>query len=425
MLQVWPDNVIARAVLLGAIFLVPITSFADAYSDARAELVAAYQAQDFAAMRTAAHKSLEARPGYPGALFNLALAQALDGALQESLQTLGALVTAGIDYDVADIEEFASLQQLDDWDAYQSAAAKLHEPVGHASVAYSYDVADFVPEGIAITPAGELLLGSVRHGTIVSIGEHTQVISEAETHAHWSVFGMRQDGAGGLWFASAAVPEFAASDETTAGRTGLFRLDIKTQAITQRTLLPSSDDPRVLGDLVIADEDTIYATESLTGVLYRYSISSEQFTEVVPQGVMRSMQGLVLDATGDYLYVADYVGGLFRVALVDGAVTRVTSDPAITVFGIDGLYRHGNELIVIQNGIAPNRVVALTLAEDGLSIVGKRTLAANLKEFDEPTLGVVHGDAFFFVANSHWNRFDREGNLAEDLTGPIILKVRL
>jgi len=29
------------------------------------------------------------------------------------------------------------------------------------------------------------------------------------------------------------------------------------------------------------------------------------------------------------------------------------------------------------------------------------------------------------VANSHWNRFDAENNLPEDLSGPIVLRVSL
>jgi hypothetical protein len=50
-------------------------SLADAYADARGALIAAYQAQDFTAMRVAANTALEVRPAYPAALFNLAFAK--------------------------------------------------------------------------------------------------------------------------------------------------------------------------------------------------------------------------------------------------------------------------------------------------------------------------------------------------------------
>ena len=104
---------------------------------------------------------------------------------------------------------------------------------------------------------------------------------------------------------------------------------------------------------------------------------------------------------------------------------RVGAETTVNLFGIDGLYRYGNELIAIQNGIQPNRVAAFTLAEDGLSVTSARVLARNLPEFDEPTLGVIAGVEFLFVANSHWNRFDRAGNLPEGLEGPSILRLSL
>ena len=97
----------------------------------------------------------------------------------------------------------------------------------------------------------------------------------------------------------------------------------------------------------------------------------------------------------------------------------------VSLFGIDGLYRYGDELIAIQNGIRPNRVIALALGSDGISIAASRILARELPEFDEPTLGTVVGDQFYFVANSHWNRFDRDGNLPDGLSGPIVLKIQL
>lgn len=395
---------------------------ADDYADARTELVAAYQAADFAAMRIAAAKALEARPGYPGALFNRALAEVLDGDARAAMDTLQALLDQGIDFGIAGMPEFEPLRTHPRWDGYVAAVEQLYEPHGKTALAYSHDAGDFVPEGIAVGEDGALYLGSIRHGTIVRIGDRAQTLSTAQ--GHWSVFGMRLDADGNLWFASASVPQFA-GDDAQPGRTGLFHLDVASGAIDIRALLPADSEAMVLGDLVIADEDTLYASESLTGAVYRYSISSGRFSRIVEPGVMRSAQGLVLDTSGEYLYVADYVGGLFRLRLGDASVERVAADDSISLYGIDGLYRYGKELIAIQNGIRPHRVVALMLSADGLEVTASRTLASNLPEFDEPTLGTIVGDEFFFVANSHWNRFDRDDNLPEGLAGPIVLKAQL
>ena len=93
--------------------------------------------------------------------------------------------------------------------------------------------------------------------------------------------------------------------------------------------------------------------------------------------------------------------------------------------GTDGLYRHGHWLLAIQNGIRPNRVVALQLDNSGLAVTRYEVLAAALPDFDDPNLGVVVGDRFHFIANSHWPKFDREGRLPDGLTGPLVLSVPL
>jgi len=396
---------------------------ADDYADARTEMVGAYQQADFAAMRKAAGKALAARPGYPGALFNLALAEALDGDPSASLATLRDLLAVGVDFGVADIDEFADLKNLLEWGDYAAAVQRLYEPIGFAEVVATLDNPDFIPEGIAADPNGRFYLGSIRHGQLVRLGEEPDVLSTPE-NGHWSVFGMRFDDDGGLWFTSAAVPQFDDAGEQV-GSSGVFRLDLETRAVSERCLLPEADGEQVLGDLVLAPDGVLYTTDSLTGMVYRYTPGSGVFESLVDQGVFGSPQGLVLDSTASYLYVADYIGGLYRVSLGDGAIDKIAIAANITDYGIDGLYRHGNELIAIQNGIRPHRVTAMKLARDGLSIVAGRTLASNLEEFDEPTLGFVRGEDFYFVANSHWNRFDQDNRLPEDLSGPIILRVSL
>jgi hypothetical protein len=408
--------------LLASALLVHSLSHADEYRDARAELLAAYQQADYPAMVLAARKGLAARPAYPGGMFNLALAQTLSGDHAASLRTLEDLLAIGVDLGAAGFDEFSKVREQPGWSEYQAKIQSLYAPVGHAELVQTYADANFIPEGIAIDDDGRLLLGSIRSGTLVRLGETAEILSGRGSH--WSVFGMRFHPDGSLWFASAAVPQLAdvGDDE---GQTGLFRIDVSTGLTTKAAILPPHEPNQVLGDLIIADDNTIYTTDSLTGAIYRYYIDSNEFDVLVKRGALGSPQGLVLDDSGDYLYVADYIGGLYRVSVEDGARVRLAVAPGITDYGIDGLYRYGNELVVIQNGVRPNRVAALQLSADGLQITSGRLLAANLEQFDEPTLGFVQGGDFYFVANSHWNRFDGENNLPGDLSGPVVLKVKL
>lgn len=406
---------------LSLLVLVAINATADEYTEAYADLIAAYELQNFPAMVIAAEKSLEARPEYPGALFNLAFAQALAGESDDSLVTLEHLLAKGIDYNADNLDEFAAVRELPGWIDYISGVEELYEPIGEASVALQLDDGLFAPEGIALDESGHFLLGSIHKGQLIRANGDVVVLSDRA--GHWSVFGMRFDDNGSLWFASAAVAQLLDVGGST-GKSGLFRIDVATGDITREVILPQDANEQVLGDLVIQG-DTIYATDSLTGALYRYRIETDKLETLLEPGTFGSPQGLVFDASGDYLYVADYIGGLYRVSVADGSRARLLVPEQISDHGIDGLYRYGSELIAIQNGIRPHRVVALQLSDDGLAIEGVRPLVANHELFDEPTLGVLQGDTFFFVANSHWNRFDANNALPEGLTGPVILKVRL
>jgi len=406
-------------------FATAIAGSDEDYRAARAELVAAYQVEDYPAMRAAALKSLEARPGFAGAMFNLALAESLNGDAEAALQILIALLEKKVDFGADELDEFASLHELPGWGAYTNAVAEIYEPVGEATIAYQHDSAEFIPEGIAAGPDGELYLGSIRHGDIVRIADDTTTLVTASDGPHWSVFGMRLADDGLLWFVSAAIPEFAEFDEADAGKSGLYALDTITGEIVVLAPLPPTGNKQVLGDLIFDGDDTIFLADQADGIVYWYSVRNNEFSTLVDRGQMGSPQGLVFDQSGSSLYVADYIGGLYRVSLSTGIARRVVPHVSANDYGIDGLYRYENKLIAIQNGIRPNRVVEFELSTDGSSVIGSRILAMNLPEFDEPNLGVIRGDEFLFIANSHWNRFDRDGNLPDDLTGPIVLKIDL
>jgi sugar lactone lactonase YvrE len=404
------------------LLLAACNSVADAdYAEARGELVAAYKAQDYDVMVSAAEKSLLARPEYPSALFNLALALTLNGDNESSLQTLNRLLAKGVDFGADEMEEFAALRDLPGWEDYVHGVEELYRPLGEAEVALKFDDGHFVPEGIAIDERGDVYLGSIRKGLLVRRGNEARVLSDRQ--GHWSVFGMRLHTDGTLWFASAAVPQLADVGEEE-GSTGLFQLDVESGKILRSALLPQNGKQQVLGDLVIAGTD-IYATDSLTGAVYRFDTTSGEFNVLVEPGELGSPQGLVLDVAGESLYIADYIGGLYQLTLADRSLRKISVPVEASDYGIDGLYLYGNELIAIQNGLRPHRVAAFRLGDDGLSVVGHRRLAANVEVFDEPTLGEVQGDDLYFVANSHWNRFDRENRLPDGLTGPIILKLSL
>ena len=138
-----------------------------------------------------------------------------------------------------------------------------------------------------------------------------------------------------------------------------------------------------------------------------------------------SPQGLDFTPDQKQLFVADYSKGVFLVDLKTKKVTDIASD--FTLLGIDGLYYFKGSLIAVQNGVNPNRVIKARLNKDLTRFDRFETIEANNPVFDEPTLGVVVKDSFYFVANSQWGTIDDNGKLApaDKLKDPTILKVKL
>jgi hypothetical protein len=95
-----------------------------------------------------------------------------------------------------------------------------------------------------------------------------------------------------------------------------------------------------------------------------------------------------------------------------------------TVNGIDGLVWANGALVGVQNGVWPHRVVRLDLDPSRARIAAVTVLARAHPDFDEPTLGVMVGPDFHFVANSQWEAVGEQGQVDEARLRPaVVLRV--
>ena len=90
---------------------------------------------------------------------------------------------------------------------------------------------------------------------------------------------------------------------------------------------------------------------------------------------------------------------------------------AITLLGLDGIsFADDGTLVATQNGIAPERVVAIALEDDFTSVRRMRVIAANGPLHDGIALAAAAGPYVYYIANAPWARFDPEGK--DTGTGP-------
>ena len=200
-----------------------------------------------------------------------------------------------------------------------------------------------------------------------------------------------------LWVAAGHID---GGPEESAGFAGLIAMSPEGKE-RQRIAAPAGAN---LSDLHCAADGTIFASDPHGGGIYRLQPGSDALETLVPPGSFRSPQGLATSANGKWLYVSDYSYGIAVVSLDGQPIERLATDLPILLDGIDGLWRHGSELIAVQNGTSPMRIVALRLSEDGLRITGHRVLEQANPDWTEPLSGYLGQDALYYVGNGQWDR---------------------
>lgn len=193
----------------------------------------------------------------------------------------------------------------------------------------------------------------------------------------------------------------------------------------RRTLPPPEADGQV-SDLALGPDGTLYVADPQTGRVYVLKSGSDRLERLVDVGPIASAQGMAVSSNGKSLFVADYRQGIARLDLATGGLRFLEAPQNLPLTGIDGLVLAGDSLVGIQNGLEPHRVLRLRLDPTGDRIVEGTILERGNPAFDEPTLGVVVGRDFYYVANSQYGVFGEDGRPDPSrLKDTVILKLPL
>jgi len=187
-------------------------------------------------------------------------------------------------------------------------------------------------------------------------------------------------------------------------RQASFALDLDSLRVARRVALAGTP-----GDLTVGPDGTIYASDSVGGAVFRLRPGDRAASVLVPEGRLRSPQGMVLSADGRRLYVADYAYGIGIVDPASGRVRRLAARRPAMLDGVDALLGDRGTLIAIQNGVNPNRIVRLRLDRAGETMIGMDVLERANPAWGEPSLGVIAGRELLYVADGQWERYGAGG----------------
>jgi sugar lactone lactonase YvrE len=390
---------------------------------------AAYDRKDYPTFLALTRQAAQEMPHSTRWTYNLACAHALNGQAVEAVAALRSLADRRVWVDTAAEADFAPLRERPDFKEVTARFAALLGPVLASTLAFRLPEKDLITEGVAYDArTGRFFVSSVHHRKVVQVGADLAVrdfVTEGQDGL-WAALALAVDARRGvLWVSSAALPQMRGFVKEDEGRTALFAFALDTGRLAQRLELPGAG-PHGASDIAVDARGDLLVAASRSGGLYVLPRDGSRLEELVPPGRLASPQGIAPSTDGRQIYVADYVLGIARVDRRSREVQVLAPPADMALAGIDGLFLHGGQLVGIQNGVRPHRVLRLTLDPKRAAVARADVLESAHPHYDEPTLGVQVGSDIYYVANSQWGSFD-DGRIwpLERLKQPVILKLPL
>ena len=380
---------------------------AESHRDFRLKGEAAYNRKDYAAARTAFATAVELRPDSPRYLHSAAALCALTGDTDAALEYLHRLAALGVSTPVERDPDFARLQGTVPFAKILRQLADNRAPQGEAEVFAELPGRTGIIEGIVHRPrTGDLFLGDVHHRCIWRRDRDGKITRfTAEDDELLGVFGLVIDEERNtLWAATSAVPEMTGFTAEMKGRTALAEFNLATGELRRVVPVPGDGRDHALGDLLVAPDGTIFATDSTAPVIWQLAPGAEEIQKHAESPLFSSLQGLVLAKRA--LLVADYANGLLLVDLATGNVTALATPKNSTLLGLDGLVAMPGGLVAVQNGVTPQRVLRIEFNPEMDAVTSVTVLAAGLPHLTDLSLVTLVHDRPTFIAGAGWDGFD-------------------
>lgn len=388
----------------------------------------AFKNQDWPRYIAAVRRAAELQPYNQRTLFQLAAGYSLAGQRSHAYDLLLQLQQEGLSGDIESEPAFDNIRGHEVYDYIVFLFEENEKPFGEGRVDTTIKQPERIFEALAYDPVRDaMLVGSVRDGAISIVGDDGSLqtlVTADQSNNLAGVFSLGVDAKRDLlWATSANVPphENAVAGNPIVNRLHKFRL---SSGELLETYDMQSEQPQLFSALALAPNGDVFVADRISPSIYRLIDGESELTHYVSVRGKRGFRGLAMAENGHFLYAADPTYGLFAIDLEQQRVIEMTK-PKLNLGGIEGVSISGNELVIVQNGIRPNRVLALTLADDGFNIESEQPIEANHPVFEVPTAGFIQGRDFYYIGNSQRGRFDGTGTPLGPLDDLAIIRTNL
>lgn len=393
--------------------------------------------QDWKALREVLIEIGRELPGpTPSYVLRMALVEMRLDHKAEALQWVQKFAATGLAYDVAGDNDLRSIASEPGFQKIADEMKSRTRPIQNAEAVCTLPMPDLMPEDIAFDKlTNTFVVSSIQHHTLYRLlspqksGRDCTLkeIPLKESAKRWPTLAVSTDQQRHrLWFTASAMPDFTSFPKEDEGKASLFAMDETSGNILQRFDLAEGH-PAVMGDMSVAQDGTVYVSDSVGGGVYRVQGDLKMAKLEKIGGDFFSPQTPVLAKDGKRVFVADYPMGIGIVRLSGnqpGKLEYLPHPENIAVTGLDGLLLDGDSLIGIQNGTQPVRIVRFRLNATQTEIISAEIIEQGTERLGDPTHATAANGMIYVSANTGWSKVDDHGNLKHDehFTAPVLLR---
>ena len=379
----------------------------------------AYATGDQEQYRNLVTRLHQLRPNNSDYMYQLVLAHAALSEREKAFNMMVQMQQQGLSYDFNESQDSMSLRETRLYEYLNDLMVRAGEPIGEYQVVTALDSALGRVEAIDWDPTREaFLVGSVTAGRLVAVNEDggfQELIRADRENGLWGIHDIIVDAPRNrLWVSSAATRAYSGFDETERGRSALFEFQLDSLDLVKKYPAPVDGLPHSLGNAALSHSGDLYVADRSLPIIYMLKAGADRLIPVFASKGLVSLRGIAASAKGDIVYVADREMGIIRVDLLAGQAVALNRPETLNLGGVDGLELIDGNLLVIQNGIRPQRIMRLELDESGSSVTEIAPVIVAPSELASPTHGTVRGNRLFFLADAKSD----EGN-DENLGGRI------
>jgi hypothetical protein len=183
----------------------------------------------------------------------------------------------------------------------------------------------------------------------------------------------------------------------------------------------------VFGDLLLNKNGEAFISDSQSNTIFKVNEKDKKIESYFTSGEIWSLQGITFSENEQYIFLADYIKGVFRLDTKTKTLLLLENKTDESVKAIDGLLWYKNSLIAIQNATAPMKVCRYYVNDDLTALMKAEIIDRAHPAFNEPTNGCITNGTLYYLANSQWGGYTEQNQPKpnEQLQDIVILKADL